>query len=146
MVAHYCALKGGDVQMCLKFSSHHHYVQFHWSKEVKVEGKTHPTQVNMKSHNQEPEPTLQQQLIPAHADPIRYVICVLCRQEMLAAGAQRLALSSNSVVPYFHPENSPLFGVRVLFKIYKNSMFFRCTVFSFHRCRTDKESLMFFRP
>ncbi|XP_075891417.1 sperm-associated antigen 17 isoform X2 [Nelusetta ayraudi] len=32
------------------------------------------------------------------------------RQEMLAAGAQRLALSSNSVVPYFHPENSPLFG------------------------------------
>lgn len=58
---------------------------------------------------------------------------------MLAEKAQRLALSSTSVVPYFHPENSPLFAVR-LYKICKIFI-----VFS-HCCHTHKELLMFFRP
>lgn len=58
---------------------------------------------------------------------------------MLAERAQRLALSSNTVVPYFHPENSPLFAVR-LYKIAKIFILFR------HSRHTDEELLMFFRP
>lgn len=61
---------------------------------------------------------------------------------MLAEKGQRLALSNSSVVPYFHPENSPLFTVR-LYNSQKIFVFF----FFFSHCRhSDKDWLMFFRP
>lgn len=54
---------------------------------------------------------------------------------MLEEQSQRLALSNSDVVPYFHPENFPLFQVRVLLKYFHvfESLFF---------CHIDKKLLV----